>query len=337
MNICQFRFYRQFTFGFVLLALASFPADANEVSDVNGLLQKKDLPQALLQANSYLEKNPADVQMRFLKGLILSEQNESVQAIAVFGKLSEDHPELPEPYNNLAVLYASLGQFAQARTVLEKAIRINPSYEVAHENLGDIYVKLARHSYNNMLQLDPGNLHVRLKYALVGTVIDQAASVPAPTRASIADPAAATAAVEVRTVATPVQTVQAHAAEGRKTSDDLVAKVELARVQTLISAWARAWSERDVNAYLAFYGFNFRGMNQEARVEWEKKRRANIGGKRHIRLRIEVPNVTLDGNKAKADFIQHYSSSNHASRDRKTLLLEQQDGEWKIVDELAAK
>jgi Flp pilus assembly protein TadD len=57
--------------------------------------------------------------------------------------LIEDYPELPEPYNNLAVLYAQQKQFDKARTALEMAIRIHPGYATAYENLGDLHSRLA--------------------------------------------------------------------------------------------------------------------------------------------------------------------------------------------------
>jgi len=47
-------------------------------------------------------------------------------------------PELPEPYNNLAVLYAARGDHDGARDALLRAISTHPSYATAHENLGDI-------------------------------------------------------------------------------------------------------------------------------------------------------------------------------------------------------
>ena len=78
-----------------------------------------------------------------MKGLILTEQGKPADAIKIFTGLTEDYPELPEPYNNLAVLYASQGQYDKARTALEMSIRTHPSYATAHENLGDIYAKMA--------------------------------------------------------------------------------------------------------------------------------------------------------------------------------------------------
>ena len=67
------------------------------------------------RVNGYLASRPKDARGRFLKGLILTEQNKPNEAIKVFTDLSQDYPELPEPYNNLAVLYASQGQYDKAR------------------------------------------------------------------------------------------------------------------------------------------------------------------------------------------------------------------------------
>ena len=81
--------------------------------------------------------------MRFLRGVILTEQGKQAEAIAAFTQLTQDFPELPEPYNNLAALYAAQSQFDKARAALEMAIKLNPSYATAHENLGDVYARLA--------------------------------------------------------------------------------------------------------------------------------------------------------------------------------------------------
>ena len=83
------------------------------------MMRQGQLPQSLERVDKYLAAKPRDAQGRFLKGLILTEKNQPAEAIKVFSKLSEDYPELPEPYNNLAVLYASQGQYEKARSALE--------------------------------------------------------------------------------------------------------------------------------------------------------------------------------------------------------------------------
>ncbi|HRE18523.1 MAG TPA: tetratricopeptide repeat protein, partial [Rhodocyclaceae bacterium] len=137
------------------VALSGAPfALADNLPEVQKLIKAGQFPQALTKVDAYLASRPKDAQGRFFKGLILTEMNKPAEAIAVFTKLTEDYPELPEPYNNLAVLYAQQKQFDKARTALEMAIRTHPSYAIAYENLGDIYAKLASQAYDKALQLD---------------------------------------------------------------------------------------------------------------------------------------------------------------------------------------
>lgn len=113
--------------------------------------------QALDRAENFLVTKPRDPQMRFLRGVILTELGRQDEALTVFVRLTEDYPELPEPYNNLAVLYAGQQQFDKARAALEAAIGNNPGYATAHENLGDVYARLASLAYLRAAQLDPTN------------------------------------------------------------------------------------------------------------------------------------------------------------------------------------
>ena len=107
--------------------------------------------QALVAADQFLAAKPNDAQMRFVKGIVLSDLCRLPEAIAVFTQLTRDHPDMPEPYNNLAVAHAALGQYDKARVALEGAIRTNASYATAYENLGDVYAKLASQAYSQAL------------------------------------------------------------------------------------------------------------------------------------------------------------------------------------------
>jgi Flp pilus assembly protein TadD len=147
----------------------------DDYTKVTKLVSAKQLKEALIDADRYLESKPKDPQMRFIKGVILTEMGQSADAISLFTTLTQDYPELPEPYNNLAVLYAADNQFVQARIALEMAIRTNPSYATAHENLGDVYVKLASQSYSQALQLEPNKTTVQPKLALIRTMFGPAA------------------------------------------------------------------------------------------------------------------------------------------------------------------
>ena len=142
-------------------------AFADDYSDVNQLLRSGKLTEAQAKVDLYLAVKPRDPQMRFLKSAVQSAAGHPLDAITTLSEITQEYPELPEPYNNLAVLYASQNQFDKARTALEMAVRINPNYATAHENLGDIYAKLASQAYSKSLQLNANNPQASKKVALL--------------------------------------------------------------------------------------------------------------------------------------------------------------------------
>ena len=165
-------------------------AHAEDYSDIIQLLKTGKAAEALVKADQRLAATPRDPQLRFLRGVAQADSGKQGEAITTFTKLTEEYPELPEPYNNLAVLYANQNQLDKARTALEMAIRTNPSYATAQENLGDIYAKLASQAYNKALQLDANNANsVKPKLALIRELFSNepgskagrpAAAAPAP-------------------------------------------------------------------------------------------------------------------------------------------------------------
>lgn len=149
------------------LAVCATTVFADDYADVSQLMRSGQHAQAMVRADQYLAAKPRDPQMRFLKGVLQTEMGRSADALATFTKLTEDYPELPEPYNNLAVLHAARSEFDKARAALEMAIRTNPGYATAHENLGDVYARLAAQSYGRAQQYDAANTTVGPKLALI--------------------------------------------------------------------------------------------------------------------------------------------------------------------------
>lgn len=162
----------------LLAAFAAGPVFADETANVGGLIRAGRYAEALTIADAFLAWNPRDAQMRFLKGVILSEQRRPGEAITIFARLTEDFPGLPEPYNNLAVLYAADGQFDKARAALDTAIRINPGYAAAYENLGDVYARFALQAYAQASQLELGSDSVKSKLARARSLAGNPATNP---------------------------------------------------------------------------------------------------------------------------------------------------------------
>lgn len=167
----------------ILVLLGATSVHADEYADVDRLIGARQFPQAMASADSFLAARPRDPQMRFLKGVIQTETARTAEAMETFAQLNRDYPELPEPYNNLAVLYAGLGQFDKARDALDMAVKLNPRYAVAHENLGDVHARLASQSYSRSLQLNAANAALAPKIALVNQLLAPAAKAAAPAKA----------------------------------------------------------------------------------------------------------------------------------------------------------
>ncbi len=308
------------------LSLLSGMVRADEIQDASKLLRAGQHQQALERVNRVLAAKPRDAQARFLKGLILTEQGNAREATEIFLKLTQDYPDLPEPYNNLAVIYASQGQYDKARAALEQSIRTHPTYATAYENLGDVYAKLASQAYDKALQIDSSNTGAQNKLALVRDLVGSA---PHPVRPPVA--VAKKEAPKPEPAKPPVAEAPKPAAEAPRPATEKPRPEEI--VET-VRAWAKAWSSKDVNAYLGFYAKDFRTPGGEAREAWEKSRRQRITAPKSIAVAIDSPRVTLAGDsQASVTFRQTYRSDVIKATGNKTLVLVKSNGRWLIQQE----
>lgn len=340
-------------------ALMGSVAWADDVSEVTQLMRAGKSTQAMARVDQALSAKPRDPQLRFLKGVLLAESDKPNDAIAIFTKLTEDFPELPAPYNNLAVLYAAQNQFGKARVALEMAIRTNPSYATAHENLGDVYARLAGQAYAKALQLDSNNTQVPGKLALIRELfspavkpVEQASAkkAPSPPTAStsvqiaqnpVASPAATAspgaaptkpAAAPTANAANAVASVAAPAKPSVNSADTALANTER-EVEAAVRAWAAAWSSKDLNKYFSAYGRDFDPANGQSRKTWEKEREARILGKSRIDVRLSDLKIKIEGNKATVRFVQDYLADTLHIKSHKRLDLVKVNDRWVIVRE----
>ena len=313
----------------VLPAAGVCAAPSDDAAEVSHLMQAGQLDEAIKKIDAALAQKPADARLRFNKGMIFAQQNKPTEAIAILLKLTEDFPDLPEPYNNLAVLYAANGQYESARIALDRAISNNPGYGTAHENLGDVYAELARQSYDKAVKLDAGNASAKAKTAAL-----RANVLAATPRAPIRQPVIQTVknVLASSDASSPAAPGTARAAIG-KPPEDTADKADRAAVMATIAAWADAWSARDVQAYLDLYGPDFIAPHGQSRAGWAAERASRIRSKRHISVKVEEPAVTLAGDNATVQFQQLFVSNKLRSTDRKTLILIRRNGQWRIREE----
>ena len=325
-----------------LLIAPPAPAQTDELQDANQLFKQGQYDRALDRVDAYLKGKPKDARGRFLKGLILAEQNKPNDAIKVFTELTQEFPELPEPYNNLAVLYASQGQYDKARSALEMAIRTHPSYATAHENLGDIYAKMASQAYDKALQLDKGNTTAQTKLNLIKDLFTPgnprpaktAAIKPESTKVAVATPAPKAPEKQFEPVAKAPAKEPVAVAKPAPAKEPAKPARNPDEVVKALNGWAKAWSENDVSGYLAHYAADFETPKGESRANWESQRKVRVAPPRKIQVSVESPKVVyLDNGRVSVKFRQHYQSGGLKVASTKTLVMVKAGDKWLIQQE----
>ena len=334
--------------GAALLLLGSV-AYAASLAEADKLFRQGRHEQALEKTNSFLAENPKDAQGRFLKGLILTVQEKVADAIGIFQGLTVDFPELPEPYNNLAVLYASQGKYDLAKSSLEMAIRTHPSYSTAHENLGDIYAKMASQAYDRALQLDRSNAATQTKLAMIQDLFEgnkQKSAESSPPEKAPAKPKDIPPAKQqdeapvVIAASTPIpqpkpkpKPQQEKPAEKAALNND-IPPTSIKEILETVDAWAAAWSAQNVDDYLSYYADDFRPNKGQSIAAWKNLRRERVSFPESIQVSVGKPTVKfVDNDHATVRFRQSYRASHMNATGNKTLMMSKSDGKWLIQEE----
>lgn len=350
---------------------ATTSALANNLDEASQLIRSGQHAKALDEVNQYLAGKPRDPQGRFLKGIIYTGMNKTDEALAIFKKLTEDYPELPEPYNNLAVIYAQQKQYEKAKEALEKAIRTHPAYATAHENLGDIYTRLASQAYGKALQFNSANTSAQTKLAMINDLVGSAKGGAGGTAAAPVKPPAPVLVARVDDKpaeppiapkpppVTPAKPAETKPAETKPAETKPVEtkpepprpattapapgapKAEPARsaeaeITAAVDGWLTAWSNKNVKAYLAHYAADFQVPGGKPRKSWENERAARIDKPGKIEVSRDRLSIKEEGaDKVIVRFRQHYRSAGFNSSASKTLVLVRREGHWLIQQEQA--
>lgn len=145
-----------FAFGTLAASLAPAAVLCDDTFErALSLASEKRYAEAREVLDPLLEREPGNPRARLLHGILRVRAGRVPEAIDIFEALRRDHPDMSEPYNNLAVLYAVEGRLDDARTTLIAALERGPD-AVVYANLGDVYTKLARRAYGKARDLDPG-------------------------------------------------------------------------------------------------------------------------------------------------------------------------------------
>jgi tetratricopeptide (TPR) repeat protein len=363
MNTKQFSALSRLVAYVMLPAFASLAgvslahANPDAIREAQVLYESGKLAQALDKVQGVLKVTAKDPQAMFLRGLIHTEQGKNNEAIRDFMQLTEDRPELPEPYNNLAVLHASMQNWDKAKAALELAIQTHPTYATAHENLGDVYAQLASRAYDQALSLDRSNSGAKVKLSMIKELVGHKSGQPPKARDDVK---VAQLNAPKNNPAPPV----IGAAKGSDRAPDVIAPAAKAapvaaptglglpaasapapapvassgtvnaEVNSAIQAWATAWSSKNLDSYFAAYTPDF-APSGKSNTSWAAERRERITRAKSISVVAKVQSIDIKPEEVVAVIRQSYKSDTLTSENTKTLKFINLGGRWLIKYELA--
>ena len=303
-----------------VMMIISFHCKA-DIKLINKLIEDKNYEQAQIEINALLKSDSDNPQLLFINGVLLSENNKVDEAIKVFESLTKTHPNLPEPYNNLAVLYAQQGDFPKAKHALEQSIKTHPSYATAHINLGDLYTRMASESYNQALQIDGSNKSAKTKLSLIKKLFNFQ-----PIRKNIE----ITKKASNESEAPKIQEL-----DSKNIIENTNNNISLTEIESFIDGWKTSWEQQNFESYINCYSLKFKNNNGQNFEQWKIYRKPRVTNKNNIEIKLTNVKITEINNGFEVSFIQEYKSGNIDSRTNKKLIIETVDNQIKIINEIS--
>ena len=303
----------------LLLVLYATSALASTPQIVNHLLSTGEYENALVEAESGLEKNPNNLRLMLQKGFILIRLRRLNEAEDYYLGLIERLPENPEPMNNLGVIYQLQKKYDKAITLFEQTITQFPEFRRAYENLGDTYIQVATETYlkgrgkspdDRMLEAkaDLGQQFYRIARDKLGSSQQE---------------------VNALTEPVPIDPDKSITQEDKQTKRDIQSEVV-----AFLKSWTTDWSRKNLDAYFEHYSNEFVPDGIGDRAAWERRKALIINSAEFIRIRIEEIKITkIQDDQLTVSFTQHYESDSHRDRVTKTLALKRYNAKWRIVRE----
>lgn len=127
-------------------------AQADELAAAQKLWLAGQRDAAVQQVQSALQTGTDTLRLRFALGVMRLELGQLDQARTIFVQLTQDYPDLADPFNNLAVIHATTGELDLAQEALQHALRLRPDHAQAQENLGDVLLRQAARAYQHARQ-----------------------------------------------------------------------------------------------------------------------------------------------------------------------------------------
>jgi tetratricopeptide (TPR) repeat protein len=304
---------------FLCLMLPGAALAMESTQQLQLLIEQKKYAEAGREGNRVMQQDPTNARARFLTAYAYQMIAETDKAIALYQDLIRDYPTLPEPRNNLAMIYLERGDYDHASQLLVSAINTRISYAIAYANLSQVYKGIASEAYRRAISqsTEPAKYTHDIELTAI-TWLDTPDSGSTQQIASLAvsEPVSKQSTVKKSETTTTVV----------NTADDILL-IEKVR------NWARAWSGKDFDNYRDSYASNYRDKF-ETHQQWVNHRQKRILRPGEIKVVVSDFKVKQrDANRATVDFTQAFSSPGYSDRVVKRLDFKLVDSQWKIASE----
>lgn len=278
-------------------------AVASSLAPLQSALEAGRYAEAIELGEALLVDNPGHLRTRFLIAYAHQLAGNTDLAAALYRDLINEHPDLPEPRNNLAMILLAAGDYDRASALLVDALNTHPSYATAYANLSAVYKGIASEAYRRAVNesSEPAKHTHNIELAAI-TRLDSLPEEPLVEAATEAPTAINFANQETRLI-------------------------------EQITGWAEAWSGKEVDSYAGYYADSYRGAFRSHQA-WLDHRRERI--LRPGEIRVEVSDIQIrwrSDNRAIVDFRQAFDSPTYSDRVVKRLAFNRIGSEWKITEE----
>jgi tetratricopeptide (TPR) repeat protein len=258
---------------------------------------------ALVEIDLLLESDSNNHNLLFLRAVTLTKLEQTDLAIKTYISLIEKFPKLPEPYNNLAVLYAEQNRLLEAKQILEKALKTNNSYSIAHINLGDVYTRMASDAYRKAFELDESPV-ANNKLQLINELFSYS---PNMQRNDLVDTASKS---EIKSK-----------------------EQKLADLALFVERWKTSWEDKDLETYFSSYSKYFKVKGDINYKDWKRTRTEKIINKKEINIQLTKIKYKFKEGLWFINMSQAYNSGNYSDKENKTLVIINESGDYKIIEE----
>ena len=258
---------------------------------------------ALVEIDLLLESDSNSHNLLFLRAVTLTKLEQKDLAIKTYISLIEKFPKLPEPYNNLAVLYAEQNKLLEAKQILEKALKTNNSYSIAHINLGDVYTRMASDAYRKAFELDESPV-ANNKLQLINELFSYS---PNMQRNDLVDTASKS---EIKSK-----------------------EQKLADLALFVERWKTSWEDKDLETYFSSYSKYFKVKGDINYKDWKRTRTEKIINKKEINIQLTKIKYKFKEGLWFINMSQAYNSGNYSDKENKTLVIINESGDYKIIEE----